>query len=118
MVHSFVQVRLAMAAGQNITLLSAPGAAQFGGCLWWRSLMTESGFSGVSLLDCGDATGRALEALHLELPGLVLHAATENFALVAEIAAAQGALVLAQAPPALDLGEFGAERRLESWCNG
>jgi hypothetical protein len=59
-----------------------------------------------------------VEALKLGLPGLVLSCETAVFAAVSEIAAAQGAVLLAQAPPALDMAERGAQRRLLDWLGG
>ncbi len=117
-VHSLADAQKALAPGRPVTLLSAPGAAQYAGCLWWRELLAAANFTGPALLDCADAPGRALEALHLGLRGVVLHAPAPAFAIVAELAAANGALVLPMAPPALDLRQNGATRRLESWLAG
>jgi hypothetical protein len=113
-VHGLDDALAALALGRPVTFLSAPGAAGFGGCLWWAELMRAAGQM-FSLLDCGDAPGRAVEALRLGLPGLVLGCEPEVFAAVAGIAAAQGAVLLAQAPPALDMAERGAVRRLAAW---
>ncbi len=96
-------------------MLSAPNAASFGGCLWWAELLAAASFAGDSLLDCGDAPGRAVAALRLGLPGLVLSCEPAAFAAVAAIAGVTGAKLLAAAPPALDLGQRGAERRLAAW---
>jgi len=112
-VHDLDDARAALAPGHPVTLLSAPGAALFGGCLWWQALMREAGFGGVSLLDCGDAPGRALEALRLGLPGIVLTCDPARFALVAAIGA--GAVVLPAAPAALDLGKRRPRRHLTDW---
>ncbi|MDD2795595.1 hypothetical protein [Acidocella sp.] len=117
-VHSLADAKAALAPGRALTLLSAPGAGQFAGCLWWRELLVAAGFAGPALLDCGSAPGRALEALHLGLGGVVLHAPAPAFSLVAQLAAAQGALALPLAPPALDLRLNGAIRRLDSWLDG
>jgi len=68
-----------------------------------------------SFLDCGDAPGRAVEALRLGLSGVVLGCEAQIFAAVAGIAEAQGAVVLAQAPPALDMAARGAARKLPAW---
>jgi hypothetical protein len=113
-VHDVNQARAALAAGRPVTLLSAPNAAMFGGCLWWRALLREADFAGLSLLDCGDAPGRALEAIRLGLPGVIL-TASDAYAAVAIIAAEAGAVMLRQAPPALDLGQRQAERELMAW---
>ena len=115
-VHSLNHARLC--AGRAVTLLSAPGAAQYAGVLWWRELLREAGHDGPSLLDCGDGAGRALEALKLGLPGIVLRANPAAFAAVAQVAAAQSAMLLAEPPPALDLGSRGAHRHLQAWLGG
>jgi hypothetical protein len=117
-VHSVPQTRLVLAYGRPVTLLSAPGAAEYAGCLWWKHLLTEAEFFGTALLDCGDAPGRALEALKLGLCGVILRCPPASYAVVAEIAAAQNALLLPQAPPALDLAQSGAARHMEQWLEG
>jgi len=114
-VHGLDDARAALAPGRPVTLLSAPGAALFGGCLWWQSLMAAAGYKGVSLLDCSDAAGRAAEALRLGLPGVVLSADTPAFKVVEDLARDAGALILPAAPPALDLGKNGAVRQLSAW---
>ena len=118
MVHGLADVRVALAVGRPLTLLSAPGAAQYMGCLWWRELLRAASFDGPALLDCADAPGRALEALMLGLTGLVLTAPPAAFTVVAQLARAQGAVLLERAPPALDLGQPGAKRRLAAWLGG
>jgi hypothetical protein len=114
-IHGLAQARVALRPGRPLTLLSAPGAAQYAGCLWWRELLRLAEFNGAAFLDCGNAPGRALEALKLGLTGLILTCPAPAFAVVAEIAAAQAATLLATAPPALDLGKSGAERHLAAW---
>lgn len=117
--HDRPQVEHLIAQHYPVTLLSPPGFACYGGCLWWHAMIT--GFdttslpNTTSLLDCADGGGRALEALRLGLPGVILAATAPNFARIAQIAAACGALLLDTAPPALDLAERGADRRLASW---
>ncbi len=117
-VHNLAQAQLALAAGRPVTLLSAPNAAAYAGCLWWAALLAAAGHDGPALLDCGAAPGRALEALRLGLRGIVLACPAPAFALVQELAAAQNAMLLATAPPALDLGTRGAELRLAAWLGG
>jgi hypothetical protein len=117
-VHGLSDARAALAVGRPVTLLSAPGAALYAGCLWWRELLAAAGYEGVALLDCGAAPGRAVEALRLGLRGIVLEAPPAAFDVVAKLAAAQGAVLLAVAPPALDLALPGAHRRLKSWLGG
>lgn len=116
-VHGLAELRVAMAVGLPFTLLSAPGAAGFGGCLWWATLIAAGGFTGPSLLDCADAPGRAAEALRLGLPGVVLTCEAAAFAPVAALGAVYGARVLAAAPPALNLGQRGAARLLAAWLD-
>jgi len=113
-VHGLDDARAALAPGRPLTFLSAPGAALFGGCLWWAALMRAAG-ADFSLLDCGGAPGRAVEALRLGLPGVVLRCEPEIFAAIAGIAAAQGAVLLQDAPPALDMAARGAARKLTAW---
>jgi hypothetical protein len=117
-VHGLDDARAALAPGRPVVLLSAPGGALFGGCLWWQALMRAAGVNGLSLLDCADAPGRALEALRLGLPGVVLTCEEAAFRVVAGIAAPAGALVLPAAPVALDLGNRGAARHLLNWLGG
>jgi hypothetical protein len=111
-IHGLAHARLALAPGLPVTLLSAPNAAAYAGCLWWQQVLAQAGFAGPAFLDCGQATGRALEALKLGLTGIILH---HPPAIIRQIAAAQGALVLPEAPPALDLATPGAARRLALW---
>jgi hypothetical protein len=113
-VHGIEDARAALAPGRPLIFLSAPGAALHGGCLWWQALMRLAG-QNFSLLDCGDAPGRAVEALRLGLPGVVLACEDTAFAVVAGIAAAEGVLLLPAAPPALDMAAPGAARRLAAW---
>jgi hypothetical protein len=117
-VHSLAHVRQALAPGLPVTLLSAPGAAVYAGCLWWRQLLEEAAFANLALLDCADAPGRALEALKLGLTGIVLNCPPGSFAIVSEIAATQHAILLPHAPKALDLAQHGAIRHLEAWLSG
>jgi hypothetical protein len=114
-IHSLPQARLALALGRPVTLLSAPGAALYAGCLWWQALIEAAATDSPHFLDCADAPGRAVEALKLGLPGIILTCEDVLFAAVAGIARAQGAVLLAAAPPALDLGGRGAARKLDAW---
>jgi hypothetical protein len=117
-IHNLPQARLALSPGRPVTLLSAPAAGQFMGVLWWHELLSAAGHTGPSLLDCGTAPGRALEALKLRLPGLILRTTPAAFAQVAALATAQSAILLTRPPPALDLAGPNASRQLESWLNG
>ena len=112
-----------MRPGRPVTLLSAPGAALFAGCLWWRQLIAlghaefpDQRFDDV--LDCADAPGQAMAALRTGQLRLVLDPACPAFAAVTAAAAPLGAEVLAARPPALDLAAPGARHRLEAWLRG
>ncbi len=117
-VHGLAQARLALAPGLGVTLLSGRGAALYAGCGWWRALVVASGTAGPDILDCADAPGRAMEALRTGCRLIVLDPAVPAAPLVASRAAAIGALVLPERPPALDLAESGALRRLDAWLAG
>jgi hypothetical protein len=122
-VHGLEQARSALRPGLPVTLLSAPGAAVFAGCLWWRSLVGQARaeFPDAVLhdvLDCADAPGQAMAALRVGQRALVLDPACAAFAAVDSAAASLGAAVLAARPPALDLAEYGAARRLSRWLRG
>jgi hypothetical protein len=114
-VHGLDDVKAALAPARPLTLLSAPGAALFGGCLWWRALIDAAGFAGPSLLDCADAAGRAVEAIRLGLPGVVLDGNLPSYPAVAALARDAGAIILPAPPSALDLGKNGAARHLIAW---
>ncbi len=128
LVHGLAHVRLAVAAARRVRrralpLLSSADAACFLGPAWWRALMELAAAEAPDLalhdlLDCGDAAGRALEALRLGSRGLILAAGCPQRAAVAERAAMLGARLLERRPAALDLGEPGTERRLEAWLAG
>ncbi len=131
-VHGRADIDAVLAHGRPVTLLSAVGAGAYAGCLWWQALMAHvraahpfaahplAGAAGsdpavVDLLDCADASGQALAALRIGLRGLVLAAEAPGHARVAAIAAAEGAVLLATPPEALDMAIYGAARRLHDW---
>ncbi len=119
-VHGLAEARLALSVGLPVTLLSAPGAALHAGCGWWRALVRQARaeFSSVKVaevLDCGDGAGQALAALRMGQRSLVLSPAVPGWDAVAAIAAEQGGEVLTAAPPALDMQQRGATRRLHNW---
>ncbi len=118
-IHGLAHARLALRPGRAVLLLSAPGAASYAGCGWWRALITMARAEFPALdppdaLDCADAPGRALEALSLGCRIIVLRPGPA-FADIAGRAAALGAAVLPQPPPSLDLGDRKAEWRLAAW---
>ncbi len=119
-VHGLEQAILALAPGRPVTLLSAPAAALFGGCGWWHALVIAAravhpNTPTTDILDCGDAPGRAVEALRMGCRTLILDPLCPAFPTVAVIATATGAALLPSRPPALDLAERGAARRLSAW---
>ena len=122
-VHGLEQARAALRPGLATTLLSAPGAAGFAGCLWWRALIAQAGaeFPATALadvLDCAEDPGQAMAALRVGQRLLVLDPACPAFAAVNGAASMLGAIVLPTRPPALDLAEYGAARRLLPWLQG
>lgn len=119
-VHGLRDIEAALVPRLPLTLLSAPGAANYAGCGWWRALVSRAKALQPELvmgdiLDCADAAGRALEALRLGQSWLVLDAACPAFSEVAATAETLGARVLASAPPALDLASPRALHRLTEW---
>jgi len=118
-IHGLPHARLALRGGRPVTLLSAPGAASYAGCGWWRAVITAAwaefpAMRPPDVLDCADAPGRALEALSLGC-GVIVLWPVPAFADIAARAAARGAMVLAEPPPSLDLGDRRAAWRLEGW---
>jgi hypothetical protein len=114
---------LGAARGAPIMLLSAPGAALFAGCLWWREVVRQAcdnvpGSDVIDMLDCADASGLALSALRIGQTAIVLYDTAPGYAAVVAIAAQRRAQVLPVAPPALDLAARGAMRLLEGWLHG
>ncbi len=118
-IHGLPHALSVLAAARPVTLLSAPGAASYAGCGWWRAVVTAAlaahpGAVAPDVLDCGDAPGRALEALSLQCRLVVLQPGLA-WSDIAARAEASGALLLAAAPPALDMGRRGDDRRLAAW---
>lgn len=121
-VHGLADARAALSFGRPVTLLSAPGAALFAGCLWWREMVAaaraaEPATEAADILDCADASGLALGALRSRVCRLVLWPEAPGWAAVAQIADRQGGFVLQQAPHALDMAGRGAKRRLHAWLH-
>ncbi|HEY2132177.1 MAG TPA: hypothetical protein VGH36_04260 [Acetobacteraceae bacterium] len=104
-------------------MISAPSAACYAGCGWWRALMAAAqrefpDTPAEDILDCGAAPGFAMAALRAGQRQLVLDPTCPAFAAVAAAAARLDAVVLGTRPPALDLAEPGAARRLVDWVRG
>ncbi|GAB0118521.1 hypothetical protein [Acidisoma sp. 7E03] len=121
MIHGLAHGRAALAPRLPVTLLSAPAAALFAGPPWWIALLASlraehAGFAFDDVLDCGDAPGLAAQALRLGQCRILFAGGTPALAVaIAALAAGCGAHVWTDAPPALDLAEPDAERRLASW---
>ena len=103
-VHSLAEAREILSAGVPVTLISAPGAALYAGCGWWRALIAAARAACpdtvcVDILDCADATGMALAALRIGLCRLVLWPEAPGRDAAVAIATAMGGFVL-PAPPA------------------
>jgi hypothetical protein len=119
-VHGVADAKAALAPGLPVTLLSAPGAGLFAGCLWWREIAAAAravypDTQVVDILDCADASGMAMGALRSGVCRLVLWPDAPGWDGVAAIAEHQGGFVLQDAPPALDLAQRNAIRRLHFW---
>jgi hypothetical protein len=119
-VHGLADARTVLAISRPVTLLSAPGAALFGGCGWWRAVIAQARREHPAVLfddvlDCADASGLALGALRTGQRRLVLDPAAPGWRAVAAIAASLGGEVLTSRPPTLDLAERDAARRLHKW---
>ncbi len=119
-VHGLPDAHAALAPGLPVTLLSAPGAALSGGCLWWRALIAAARAEhektdAADILDCADSSGLALGALRGSVCRLVLWPEAPGWNAVAAIAERQGGFVLPAAPAALDLAHRNAIRRLHAW---
>ena len=122
-VHGIADLRTALQPALPVTVLSAPGAARYAGVGWWMALIAigRTEFPDADLhdiLDCADAAGRAMEALRAGQRIIRLDRASPAWNRVGGAAASIGAIVLAECPPALDLGQPGAARKLRSWLEG
>jgi hypothetical protein len=119
-VHGLADAKAALAPGLPVTLLSAPGAAQFAGCLWWREIVAAARAAHpdadvIDILDCAEASGMAMAAIRSGVFRLTLWPDAPGWNSVAAIAERAGGFVLRRAPPALDLGQRNALRRLQGW---
>ena len=119
-VHGLADARAALAPGLPVTLLSAPGAGLYAGCLWWREVVAQAHAECptvpvVDILDCADGSGQAMAALRVGIGRLVLWRNAPGWGSVEQIALRQAGFVLPEAPAALDLAVPGAMRRLPIW---
>ena len=119
-IHGLADARAALAFGVSLTLLSAPGAALFGGCAWWLALigLVRAEFANAAIddiLDCADASGLAVAALCIGQRAIVLDPAAPGRESVVAIATSLGSEVLAQRPDAIDMSKAAEARRLQDW---
>ncbi len=119
-VHGLDDAKIALGQGLPVTLLSAPGAAAYAGCLWWRQVVAVAraaspDTAAIDVLDCADASALAMGALRSGVTRLVLWPEAPSWTVVAAIAQLQGGFVLRQAPAALDLSSRSAIRQLDLW---
>jgi hypothetical protein len=115
MVDDQRSIARALAPGLPVTLLSPPGFALYAGAPWWLALLASASFTGFSLLDCGDAAGRALEALRIGLRGIILSAEPLIFDQIAAIARETDAELWHAAPPAFDATANSDDAELRHW---
>jgi hypothetical protein len=119
-VHDLADARAVLAIGAPVTLLSAPGAALYAGCLWWREVVSAARLEypdveALDVLDCADGVGVAMAALRSGVKRLILQGELPAWDAVRRIALQQGGFVLAQPPPALDLAARDGAFRLRDW---
>ena len=119
-VHGVADAKAALTPGLPVTLLSAPGASLFAGCLWWREVVAAAralypDTRATDILDCADGAGMAMGALRSGVCRLILWPDAPGWAGVNAIAERQGGFVLPEAPPALDMAQRNAFRRLDAW---
>ena len=116
-IYGLAHARAAVALGLPVLLLSAPGAAAYAGCGWWRAVMAQLDQPSVpDALDCSTQPGRALEALSTGCKLLIL-LPCPAWDDVADRAARCGATVLPTRPPSLDMGGRNAAWLLPGWLN-
>lgn len=94
---------LALAGERPPRLLSAPGAASSWGVGGFRALLQAHGALPLGILDAADAPGHALAALRAGFRAVVLDPAVPAFPSLAVLFASEGATLIPEAPPALDL---------------
>jgi hypothetical protein len=116
--------RIAAERGCPVTLLTAPGAADYAGPDVLMS-MIEAGLAEApgadvrATIDCGDAAGRAQAALRAGWRCLVFTGHADARLRLQGIAEQYGACVLAERPVALDpLDRADAEAAIRAWLAG
>ncbi len=111
MIHSLADARAALAAanalGVAVTLVSAPGAAAYGGAGWFARVVEIAAAEHpdvkmTAILDCDDAAGHVLGALRAGLRRVRFSGGGEVAAKLAEIARGYGALLVQDEIEAFD----------------
>ena len=99
-VHSLADAQRALAAGQPVTLLSAPGAGLYAGraaaALVKAARAAHPDVPCIDILDCADGSGQALAALRIGVTRLILWPEAPGRDAVVAIAENQGGFVLAE----------------------
>lgn len=110
--HSAAQIAEVrrLAPRVHVLFLSPPGAAGFLGVAGFRAMLAAGGAEGQGVLDAMDAPGHALAALRAGFRRVVLAPRLPAFLALAEAFAAEGARLLPEAPPALDLARVDLAR--------
>lgn len=112
MVHGLEQARAACSAAAEtrraISLLSPPGCAQYAGIGWFTAVIAQAratypDVDMIAVLDCGDAAGRALQALSHGMRYLIIDRDCPALGRLRDIAGQRQATILVEAPSCVDL---------------
>lgn len=112
LVHGVEDARLALSVAEELglsaTLISSPSAASHGGAGWFLEMCGSAAaaapnVSVTAIVDCDDRAGDAQGALAVGAKHILFTGRAEAAARLADIAAASGAAVGTERPPALDL---------------
>lgn len=113
MVHGWPQARAACAAasgaGAALTLVSAPNCASTAGVGWFQALVDKArvdypDLDIVGVLLCGDAAGRALQAMAHGVRHLVVDPNCPALERLRDIASQRGACLMTAPPDSANLG--------------
>jgi hypothetical protein len=111
-VHNLEQAKAALKVADElavaVTLISAPGAAAYLGATVFRDMIDEASryhpcARHEAVLDCGDDPGLVLGALRHGIKAARVDVGADVETRLADIAAQQGAIILTDETPALDL---------------
>jgi len=122
--HARTALTVAEELGRPVTLLSSPGGCALFGPLFFREMIARAASERPAavfdfVLDCGEDTGTALQALRLGITTVHLEAPPETLRRVEDMAAQRGARLERTLETALDLeGEKNAELACRSWLLG